>query len=65
MRLFHAFASHENVRDVFGIKDAPIDLTDAIRRMTEWAKAYGALKPSLFGLIEVEKNIPPSWKILQ
>jgi hypothetical protein len=65
MRLFYAFASHEKVRDVFEIKDAPIDLTDAIRRMTEWAKAYGAMKPSLFGSIEVEKNLPPSWKISQ
>jgi len=59
----HAYASHEKVNSVFGLKPA-VSLKEGIHKMAEWAKEKGAKKTSPFSDIEVEKNLPPSWKKL-
>jgi UDP-glucose 4-epimerase len=57
----HAFASHVKVRRVFGHGDT-VGLRDGIRRMARWVQARGPQRPVSFGEVEVEKNMPPSWR---
>ena len=30
--------------------------------MAKWALSVGSMRPSVFENIELEKNLPPSWK---
>ena len=57
----HAFASHDRLHSVFG-KRTTVLLEQGVGRMAEWAKRAGARKTSSFAAVEVEKNMPPSWK---
>jgi UDP-glucose 4-epimerase len=59
----HAYASHEKVNSVFGLHPT-VPLKTGIHKMAEWAKRMGAKTTSPFTEIEVEKNLPPSWKKL-
>jgi len=57
----HAFSDHSKARAVF--KPAPpVALKDGIRRMAEWVKRKGASTAVEFDNIEIEKNLPPSWR---
>ena len=58
----HAFSSHEKVQKHFGdlIKNVPLD--QGAKRMAEWAKHGGVRVSKKFEEIEVEKNMPPSWR---
>jgi UDP-glucose 4-epimerase len=56
-----AYSDHSKVRRVFG--DHPtVSLEDGVQRMVEWAKAHGSHETTPFPAIEVEKNLPPSWR---
>jgi UDP-glucose 4-epimerase len=57
----HAFSDHAKVQRVFQPPPA-VDLRDGIRRMAAWVKSRGPATPVRFGNIEIEKNLPPSWK---
>jgi UDP-glucose 4-epimerase len=57
----HAFASHELVRSVFPVRD-PVPLDEGLSRMANWAQARGPMRAADFGTIEVERNLPPSWR---
>lgn len=58
----HAFSDHSKVRRVFDPPD-PVDLHDGILRTAEWVKQHGTRDPVEFkGQIEVERNLPPSWR---
>lgn len=57
----HAFASHDKVHQVFGEQES-VPLGEGIRRMAAWAKTAGPAMPVTFDAIEVEKNLPPSWR---
>ena len=59
----HAHASHEKIRKIFGTKET-VELKDGLRRMVKWSKAKGPMEPKKFSNIEIEKNMPPSWKKL-
>ncbi|MGH2396061.1 MAG: NAD-dependent epimerase/dehydratase family protein [bacterium] len=58
----HAFSSHERVQRVLGdlLRNVPLD--EGIARMAAWAKQVGIRHSKRFGHIEVEKNMPPSWR---
>jgi UDP-glucose 4-epimerase len=57
----HAYSSHEKARKIFG--DAkPVTLEDGVERMATWAKRVGARESGTFENIEVERNLPASWK---
>jgi UDP-glucose 4-epimerase len=56
-----AFASHEKVQRVFA-PGPPVGLREGIGRMVAWVKARGPQRPVSFGRIEVDKNMPPSWR---
>jgi UDP-glucose 4-epimerase len=58
----HAFSDHSKVRNVFNPPE-PVNLHDGIQRTAEWVKAHGSRQPVEFkGEIEVERNLPPSWR---
>ena len=60
----HAYADHGKVRDVFGTSEA-IDLRTGIERMARWVRERGPQSPVEFSEIEIEKNLPPSWRVRQ
>jgi len=60
--VLHAHADHSKVRAVFG-EQSPWTLEAGLERMAAWAKQVGPQRPSTFGAIEVEKNLPPSWRV--
>ncbi len=59
--VLHAFSDHGKVRGVFQPPE-PIGLRDGLQRMAAWVRAHGPCTPVKFGDIEIEKNLPPSWK---
>ncbi len=60
----HAYSSHEKARKIFG--DAkPVTLEDGVERMAAWAKRAGARASGTFENIEIERNLPASWKAQQ
>ena len=56
-----AYSSHEKVKRVFNY-DAQVDLDEGIRRMIAWARRVGPQPQTPFGAIEIERNLPPSWR---
>lgn len=57
----HAYCSHEKFRRVFGVEhETP--LAKGIGCMAEWAQAVGPRASQPFGNIEIQKNLPPSWR---
>jgi UDP-glucose 4-epimerase len=59
--VIHAFSDHTKVRRVFNPAE-PIDLRTGIRSMVDWVKSCGPARPVTFSEIEIEKNLPPSWR---
>lgn len=58
----HAFSDHEKLRRVF-TPDEPLGLREGIERMAAWVREHGAREPVRFaGDIEIERNLPPSWR---
>jgi UDP-glucose 4-epimerase len=58
----HAFSDHSKARAVFG--DTPAtELRAGIRKMAAWVSSRGPASPVTFGDIEIEKNLPASWKL--
>lgn len=57
----HAYSTHAKAQRVFGI-DSFTDLSEGIEKMALWAKSAGAREGQDFGNIEIEKNMPPSWR---
>lgn len=60
--VLHAYASHEKLYDVFGRAEA-VSLRDGLRRMAEWARLHGPMKPVTLDKIEVARRLPPSWVV--
>ncbi|MBI2900064.1 MAG: NAD-dependent epimerase/dehydratase family protein [Planctomycetes bacterium] len=58
----HAYASHERLRRIFPDRRPVTTLRDGIERMAAWVRAHGPCEATRFGAIEVEKNLPPSWR---
>jgi UDP-glucose 4-epimerase len=57
----HAFSDHSKLRDVFGPGE-PLPLPEGIARMCRWAREHGPQPTPPFTGIEIEKNLPPSWR---
>ncbi len=60
----HAYAAHDKVRTYFGDLIKDVDLDTGISRMIAWARSMGPQIGKKFKGIEIEKNMPPSWKKL-
>ena len=57
----HAFSDHTKLHRVFRPPPA-VPLREGVRRMAEWSRKQPRREPIRFGAIEVEKNLPPSWR---
>jgi UDP-glucose 4-epimerase len=57
----HAFSDHSKLRRVFG-EHEPTPLPEGVGRMCAWAREHGPRATSSFAGIEIEKNLPPSWR---
>ena len=57
----HAFSDHSKLQSVFGEREAT-SLDAGIERMVTWATEHGPRKSPPFGHIEIERNLPPSWR---
>jgi len=60
--IVHAVSDHTKLRGVFA-PPPPVDLKTGLRRMAEWLEPRGAAKPAGFAKLEIEKNLPPSWRV--
>jgi len=56
-----AWSDHSKVQRIFGT-NAETPLAEGLRRMAEWVRKTGARKSKPFEGIEIEKNLPGSWK---
>jgi UDP-glucose 4-epimerase len=57
----HAFSDHAKIRAVFGTR-AGTPLEEGVRRMCAWARRHGPRATKAFDAIEIEKNLPASWR---
>ncbi len=57
----HAFADHEKAQAVFE-PPPTIDLDTGLRRMASWVLENGPAVPVTFDNIEIDRNLPPSWR---
>lgn len=57
----HAYSSHEKVARVFGYTPR-FSLNAGIERMAAWVKQHGARESVKFGKLDIEKQLPPSWR---
>ena len=57
----HAFSDHSKVKRVFNPPDV-VPLNIGIQRMAHWALTRKVEQPSEFGQLEIEKNLPRTWK---
>ena len=57
----HAYCTHEKFHGVFG-KTSQVTLPEGLERMAAWAKSVGPRTSTTFTDIEIEKNLPDSWK---
>ncbi len=55
-----AFSDHSNAERAFGKREKK-SLRDGLSAMAEWVRNHGARESSIFGGIEVARNMPPSW----
>jgi UDP-glucose 4-epimerase len=59
----HAFSDHKKFVSVFNAAKKT-DLDKGIKRMVEWAKEIGPKSSGKFKNIELNENMPPSWRKL-
>lgn len=57
----HAFSDHAKVQRIFTPPPA-IPLREGLQRMAAWVKSRGPASPVQFDNIEIERNLPPSWR---
>jgi UDP-glucose 4-epimerase len=56
-----AWSDHSKVQRVFG-KQPETPLSEGLRRMAQWVRQTGPRKSKPFEGIEIEKNLPQSWR---
>ena len=57
-----AYASHEKVRRFFPELAGGIPLEAGVARMAAWARRHGSRESQRFSDIEIERQLPPSWR---
>lgn len=57
----HAYSSTEKLEKCFSYSPK-YSLDEALEIMCEWAKEHGSRQSSDFGSLDIEKNLPPSWR---
>jgi len=62
--VMHAFADHSKARSAFELA-RPVSLDEGLAKMAAWSKSVRLNPMRGFADIEVEKNMPPSWRKYQ
>jgi UDP-glucose 4-epimerase len=57
----HAFSDHSKARTILGY-EPKVTLEEGIRRTCAWVKQVGPKRSKDFEGIEIERNLPPSWR---
>jgi UDP-glucose 4-epimerase len=57
----HIHASHDKASTTLGY-ESRVDLEEGVRVMAAWVRQVGARASQSFGAIEIERNLPPSWR---
>ena len=57
----HAYSDHSKANKIFKIKDL-VELKEGVNEMVAWVKEKGPMKSKKFSNIEIDKNMPPSWR---
>lgn len=57
----HTHASHAKACGVLGYQSR-VGLEEGVRSMAAWVKQVGARASKSFGALEIERNLPPSWR---
>lgn len=57
----HAFSDHSKAQNILGYKPG-VSLDEGIQRTVEWVRGVGPKSSQEFDGIEIEKNLPPSWR---
>jgi UDP-glucose 4-epimerase len=57
-----AWSDHTKVQRVFGKQQETL-LSEGLKQMADWVRVNGPRQSKPFEGIEIEKNLPPSWKI--
>jgi UDP-glucose 4-epimerase len=57
----NAWSDHEKAKKAFNIT-TEVSLSEGIGKMAAWVKEVGSRKTMPFAGIEIEKNLPPSWR---
>jgi UDP-glucose 4-epimerase len=58
--VMHAFSDHSKVTRVLQLGH-PVQISDGLSRMADWAKRQSLLAGRPFGQIEITKRAPPCW----
>ena len=61
----NAYSAHEKVQNRFGDLIKNVSLSEGVAKMAVWAKKTGARQGKTFEGIEVRKNLPASWAVLE
>ena len=56
-----AYSDHSKFQKIFGAQKETT-LEEGLQKMWAWAQNGGVTATSKFGSIEIEKNLPPSWR---
>ncbi len=59
----HAVSDHARCHEVFG-RQSSVTLPEGLERMAKWAQAQGPRHPVPMASVEVDRNMPPSWRAL-
>jgi UDP-glucose 4-epimerase len=62
--VLHAYSDHSKARAIFG-GGAETSLDSGLEKMVQWARNVQLREPKPFTDIEVDKNMPPSWRKYQ
>jgi UDP-glucose 4-epimerase len=57
----HVHAAHDKVRRVFGTRPS-VPLAEGLARTAEWVRRHGARTTTVFSRIEIDRNLPESWR---
>lgn len=57
----NAYSDHSKAHATFGVRPET-SLAEGLRRMADWVREVGPRQSQPFQGIEIEKNLPPSWK---
>jgi len=60
--VLHAFSDHRKAQKYFGHLMQNISLRDGLKEMASWVRKVGSHESQKFHNIEIEKNLPSSWR---